>query len=164
VIALPLRYHFHERLSCLYDTSSTTHSTRVGATPHGKPIYGKWESQATLPALDACGAHFGVTPDSNGASTYHYHVQVTQPPPSRAAAPARGTPHPSPARPCLFFQDRAPFTVACYGPDYSSQGTEIHVSPARCMSLYPECSSTDTANSITVTTARGAENSLGAPW
>lgn len=41
-------------------------------------LYGKWEDwvNATLPSLDACGGHYGATPDSNGAEVYHYHVQV----------------------------------------------------------------------------------------
>ena len=49
----------------------------MAAGNDGTFIYGKWEdySNNILPALDACGAHFGVTPDSNGASIYHHHVQ-----------------------------------------------------------------------------------------
>jgi len=38
--------------------------------------------------LDACGAHYGITPDSNGVLIYHHHVQ-----------------------------DKAPFAVGCYGPN-----------------------------------------------
>jgi hypothetical protein len=80
-------YHFHERLDCLYShTQGSGHSTRVGFAMDGTTgLYGKWESFATStrPALDACGGHFGVTPDSSGASVYHHHVQVrawTSPP------------------------------------------------------------------------------------
>ena len=58
-------YHFHERMSCLYDGQSNVHSIKVGDMGDGKPLYGKWEAPLTLPALDACGGHFGVTPDSN---------------------------------------------------------------------------------------------------
>ena len=63
-------YHFHERLSCLYDSDIGGHSVKVGEGEDAAstPLYGKWEDRSTrrLPALDACGAHFGVTPDSNG--------------------------------------------------------------------------------------------------
>eukprot|EP00966_Prymnesium_polylepis_P280268 6475868-Prymnesium_polylepis.1 len=82
-------YHFHERLDCLY-AESGAHSTQVAVGLEGTKIYGRWEDYDvyTLPALDACGAHFGVTPDSNGAEIYHFHVQ-----------------------------EFAPFTVGCYGPN-----------------------------------------------
>jgi hypothetical protein len=52
-------------------------------------MYGKWEDydKKMLPLLDACGGHFGPTPDSNGELVYHYHVQ-----------------------------DKAPYTVGCHGP------------------------------------------------
>jgi len=63
------------------------HSTAVGDIADYK-MYGKWEDfgEGLLPYLDACGAHFGPTPDSND-HVYHYHVQ-----------------------------DKAPFTVGCHGP------------------------------------------------
>ena len=53
---------------------------------------GKWEEitesgEYVLPALDACGAHFGATPDSPSTPIYHYHMQ-----------------------------DFPPFVVGCYGP------------------------------------------------
>jgi hypothetical protein len=89
-------YHFHERLACLYDETAAGHSPRIGTASDGKAIYGKWEvqptdpsdpSSGTLPVLDACGGQFGVTPDSNGASVYHYQVQ-----------------------------DSPPFTIGCFGP------------------------------------------------
>jgi len=81
-------YHFHERLKCLYEEKGT-HSTQVGQTTGGQPIYGKWENFETgeLPLLDACGGHWGFTPESPDKEVYHYHVQ-----------------------------DRAPFTVGCVGP------------------------------------------------
>ena len=82
-------YHFHERLKCLYP-STGSHSTKVGEALDGTALYGKWEDadNKVLPQLDACGGHFGVTPDSNGISVYHYHVQ-----------------------------DAAPFTFGCLGPN-----------------------------------------------
>jgi hypothetical protein len=82
-------YHFHERMSCLFKAEGG-HSTKVGEAMDGQDLFGKWEDFAkqALPELDACGGHHGVTPDSNGKSVYHYHVQ-----------------------------DAAPFTVGCFGPN-----------------------------------------------
>jgi len=83
-------YHFHERLACLYDVKNQKggHSTQIGQGLDTQYLYGKWEDTNELPLLDACGGHFGVTPDSNGESVYHYHVQFN-----------------------------APFTFGCYGPN-----------------------------------------------
>lgn len=80
-------YHFHQRLSCLYEESGS-HSTKVGEMLDGQFLYGKWEdySNQVLPQLDACGGHYGDTPD--GENYYHYHVQ-----------------------------DTAPFTTGCFGPN-----------------------------------------------
>jgi hypothetical protein len=83
-------YHFHEKLSCLYDTTSGAHSPQIAEALDGKPLYGKWEhtTDLVLPLLDACGGHLGKTPESPEANVYHYHVQ-----------------------------DAAPFTVGCFGPN-----------------------------------------------
>lgn len=81
-------YHFHERMTCLYDGAAAGHSSKVGEITGGQPLYGKWESAGQLPLLDACGGHFGRTPESPNADVYHYHVQ-----------------------------DNAPFTVGCIGPN-----------------------------------------------
>ena len=84
------RYHFHERLSCLYKEVGT-HSSKVGTTVDGiQFLYGKWEdySASLRPTLDACGGHFGFTPESPATQVYHYHVQ-----------------------------DTSPFTIGCYGPN-----------------------------------------------
>lgn len=119
-------YHFHERLSCLYKEEGG-HSTKVGETPDGTPIYGKWEDYAsrTLPVLDACGGSFGVTPDSAGKSTYHYHVQ-----------------------------DSPPFTIGCYGPAKNAQtGVEEPVSLKTCRELYDGCGNGD---EVTITTKAGS--------
>jgi len=72
-------YHFHVRLSCLY-TQAGGHSPEVGVVASHK-LYGKWEDYDNnlLPLLDACSAHFGPTPDSNGAIVYHHHVQDNPP-------------------------------------------------------------------------------------
>jgi hypothetical protein len=81
-------YHFHERLSCLYDGSSPGHSAQIGQGNDGGLLYGKFEAAGELPQLDACGGHFGGTPESPDEDVYHYHVQ-----------------------------DRPPFTFGCYGPN-----------------------------------------------
>eukprot|EP00428_Durinskia_dybowskii_P057295 CAMPEP_0170324958 /NCGR_PEP_ID=MMETSP0116_2-20130129/63332_1 /TAXON_ID=400756 /ORGANISM="Durinskia baltica, Strain CSIRO CS-38" /LENGTH=49 /DNA_ID= /DNA_START= /DNA_END= /DNA_ORIENTATION= len=43
------------------------HSAQVGQGGDGGYLYGKWEdfSTSVRPVLDACGGHFGATPDSN---------------------------------------------------------------------------------------------------
>lgn len=86
-------YHYHQNFTNLYNVSAPGHSTKVGVTSPSsstvtaRGIYGKYESTGTPPTdLDACGGHFGTTPDS-ATSVYHHHVQ-----------------------------DRAPFAVGCYGP------------------------------------------------
>jgi len=108
---------YHESMKCLYTTPvNSTHSQKVGTAADDKqtPIYGKWEDFADLmlPALDACNAHFGVTPDSNGIEVYHHHVA--------------GLP---------------PFVVGCYGPNSPTadhpEGTMV--SWEECRELYPEC-------------------------
>merc|ERR1712032_1208595 len=82
-------YHFHERMSCLYSLSGT-HSAQIGELRNGQLLYGKWEdySQSQLPLLDACGGHWGRTPESPNVDVYHYHMQ-----------------------------DNAPFTIGCIGPN-----------------------------------------------
>ena len=106
-------YHFHERLSCLYKEEGK-HSTQVGKAMDDKFLYGKWEdySTDTLPKLDACGGHFGVTPDSNGKSVYHYHVQTS-----------------------------APFTIGCFGPAKNDAGEETLVTLKQCRAMYGGCTS-----------------------
>jgi len=81
-------YHNHEKLVCLYDVEAEGHSSRVGTALDDKGIYGKWEATDVLPELDACGGHWGRTPDSPDVDVYHYHVQ-----------------------------DAPPFTVGCFGPN-----------------------------------------------
>jgi hypothetical protein len=64
-------------LNCLYHEAGN-HSTQVGESLDGDQyLYGKWEdyAQRTMPTLDACGGHYGFTPDSPATSVYHYHVQ-----------------------------------------------------------------------------------------
>ena len=82
-------YHFHQSMNCTYTTTSG-HSTKIGeGTNTAKtPLYGKYEDYPKLPDLDACGAHYGYTPDSPSTLVYHNHVQ-----------------------------DHPPFTFGCYGPN-----------------------------------------------
>jgi len=111
-------YHFHEGMKCLYDGQKPGHSTRIGEGTDAArtPIYGKWEDHSLLqlPALDACGAHFGVTPDSNGAIVYHHHTS-----------------------------DTPPFTFGCYGPAADMIGNGKLVSLITCRALYSSCGDGD---------------------
>lgn len=95
-------YHFHERLSCLYDVNAAGHSAKVGESMDGVGIYGKWEDEATstVPLLDACGGHIGFNPDTVNDKVYHYHVQ-----------------------------EKAPFTVGCAGPN--DDGSLVTVAECR---------------------------------
>jgi len=95
-------YHFHEKMTCLYDGLSGAHSPKIGSANDGKALYGKWEhaTQTLLPLLDACGGHYGKTPESPEADVYHYHVQGS-----------------------------APFTVGCFGPN--DDGSMVSVEQCR---------------------------------
>lgn len=117
------QYHFHERLSCLYDGTSGGHSPKVGQVLDGKGLYGKWEhtSSAQLPLLDACGGHYGLTPESPSQAVYHYHVQ-----------------------------DKAPFTVGCYGPN--DDGSLVTVQ--QCRDFYSGCD----GDLATITTPAGTRS------
>ena len=107
-------WHYHTALACAYDPTAAGHSSLAAVILDGRGLYGKYESTGVLPTdLDACGGHFGYTPESTigsnvyPASTtqvYHYHVQ-----------------------------DQAPFTIGCLGPVTSL---------AQAKALYPSCSAT----------------------
>jgi hypothetical protein len=108
-------YHFHERLGCLYDAlEGSRHSSQVGEALDGLFLYGKWEHYGAagteryqvLPELDACGGHFGPTPEYPQGEAYHYHVQ-----------------------------DRAPFTIGCYCPANTADGGYKQVSVEECRSV-----------------------------
>jgi len=125
-------YHMHQGLGCLYDLDAAGHSNKVGEALDAArtPLYGKWEDRdgRLLPVLDACGAHFGITPDSTGMPVYHHHVSGL-----------------------------APFTVGCYGPTADSSDSPAMVSLDECRALYPECNNSDAvlldAGIIAVTSA-----------
>lgn len=88
----------HQQLFCLYGEEGE-HSPLVAVGLDGTPIFGRWENfnQSLLPALDACGAHFGQTPTSNGLAVYHHHLQ--------ALAPVRRPPlHPPTISSCVLLQ------------------------------------------------------------
>eukprot|EP00927_Polykrikos_kofoidii_P031206 TRINITY_DN26865_c1_g2_i2.p1 TRINITY_DN26865_c1_g2~~TRINITY_DN26865_c1_g2_i2.p1 ORF type:complete len:326 (+),score=50.85 TRINITY_DN26865_c1_g2_i2:601-1578(+) len=104
-----------ERLACLYNESGQ-HSTQVGRMNDEQFLYGKWENFSTslLPELDACGGHFGPTPDSAGATVYHYHLKVTP-----------------------------PCTVACFGPAIDDDGTRRPVTLAECRAVNDGCDDGD---------------------
>eukprot|EP00239_Pterosperma_sp_CCMP1384_P003401 CAMPEP_0197847832 /NCGR_PEP_ID=MMETSP1438-20131217/7228_1 /TAXON_ID=1461541 /ORGANISM="Pterosperma sp., Strain CCMP1384" /LENGTH=294 /DNA_ID=CAMNT_0043459869 /DNA_START=239 /DNA_END=1122 /DNA_ORIENTATION=+ len=74
-------YHFHRDFACCGAEDASGHSTKIGQVMADIFLYGKWEDKDKkwIPALDACGAHHGVTPDSNGETVYHYHAQGTPP-------------------------------------------------------------------------------------
>ena len=82
-------YHYHEKLSCLYeDDTATGHSTLVATALDGNGIYGHHINGGVEPTdLDACGGRYGATPDSNGQEVYYYVIQSS-----------------------------APFTTGCFGP------------------------------------------------
>ena len=70
---------------CLYGATATSgpggHSTKVGEASDAAltPIYGRYEDTDRLPLLDACGGHYGYTPDSPTAQVYHHHAQADPP-------------------------------------------------------------------------------------
>ena len=84
-------YHFHGGFEC-FETNSGTHSKKVGVAGNAN-VYGRWEDYAAnkYPYLDACGGHFGFTPESPSTAVYHYHIQRDP-----------------------------PFTIGCYGPSSSN--------------------------------------------
>jgi hypothetical protein len=100
-------YHFHERLSCLYNQDgSGIHSTQLGkGMVPDQFLYGRFEDEANdkEPLLDACGGHYGRTPESPDVDVYHYHVQ-----------------------------DKPPFTFGCYGPN----ADDTLVTLAQCRALH----------------------------
>ena len=99
-------YHYHERMECLYESSTTGHSTRVGTALDGNGIYGPYIDGGVLPCdLDACGGRVGVTPDSNGQEVYYYMIT-----------------------------SYAPFTVGCFGsPDHFTTYEEcLDLYPDEC--------------------------------
>lgn len=83
-------YHFHGGFEC-FETNSGTHSKKVGVAGNSN-VYGRWEDYTAnkYPYLDACGGHFGFTPESPSTAVYHYHIQRDP-----------------------------PFTIGCYGPSSS---------------------------------------------
>lgn len=100
-------FHYHEDMSCLYtEDLSSGHSTKFATALDGNGIYGRFIDGGVEPTdLDACGGRTGITPDSGGAEVYYYVMQ-----------------------------DRAPFTIGCFGPVSSVQ---------ECRDLYDDCENGD---------------------
>jgi len=67
------QYHYHtEPYAISYDDDAF-----IGVMRDGYPIYGRRDSDGTLPAnLDASGGHTGTTPDSPSTAVYHYHTNL----------------------------------------------------------------------------------------
>lgn len=66
-------YHYHIEPPTL----TSNDSAFVGIMRDGNPIYGRVDDGGSLTTgLDANGGHTGTTPDSGGASVYHYHVNL----------------------------------------------------------------------------------------
>lgn len=81
-------YHYHERMTCLYEGAENGHSTRVGTALDGRGIYGSNIAGGVPPTdLDVCNGRVGVTPDSGGEEVYYYVIT-----------------------------EEAPFTAGCFGP------------------------------------------------
>jgi hypothetical protein len=121
-------YHFHERLSCLYDNSPGVASIAVGVgvslNNDEHVLYGTYDNNGELPLLDACGGSFAPTPGNPEGGVYHYHVQVNP-----------------------------PFTFGCYGPILDDpSGLQKLVTVAECRALYDECGNGD---EVTITTKDG---------
>jgi len=63
-------YHYHsEPFAISYDDPNF-----IGVMRDGIPVYGRRDSDGSMPALDENGGHEGVTADSPSTPLYHYHV------------------------------------------------------------------------------------------
>lgn len=73
--------HFHEYLTRCLTTpdASSGHSSRLGTAGDGLGVYGPLGNNGVPPQLDACGATFGVTPDSGGVAVPYYVAQNSPP-------------------------------------------------------------------------------------
>jgi len=117
-------YHFHGGFEC-FESNSGTHSPKVGEAGD-KYVYGRYEDYTAgkYPYLDACGGHFGTTPDSTTTPVYHYHIQRD-----------------------------APFTLGCHGPN-SANGLVTVAQCRALYSECSGSTSTFTINGTTVTYMR----------
>lgn len=62
-------YHYHSEPWSI----SSDDAAFIGVILDGYPVYGRRDTDGTLPALDAAGGHTGPTPDGE-TPVYHYHV------------------------------------------------------------------------------------------
>jgi hypothetical protein len=69
------QFHYHVEPQDITNNDSRL----VGVMRDGYPLYGRKDGNGSIPNnLDAYGGHTGPTPDSGGASVYHYHVNQQQ--------------------------------------------------------------------------------------
>ena len=65
-------YHYHSEPYAI----SYADDAFIGVMRDGNPIYGRYDPDGSLPALDASGGHTGVTVDSPAMPVYHYHLNL----------------------------------------------------------------------------------------
>jgi YHYH protein len=65
-------YHYHSEPYAI----SYADDGFIGVMRDGNPIYGRFDPDGSLPALDASGGHTGVTIDSPTTPVYHYHANL----------------------------------------------------------------------------------------
>ena len=73
----PSGYHYHIESSDIPENTVLSHDDEmlVGIMADGFLLYGRREIDGSYPVdLDESGGHFGVTPHSDGAEIYHYHI------------------------------------------------------------------------------------------
>ena len=130
-------YHYHEKMSCLYEDDATTgHSTRIGTALDGHGLYGKHVDGGVEPDdLDACGGRVGVTPDSGGEPVYYY--TLTDAPPFTMGCFGDETTYPVTVDQCRSLYDACqdepvvietihgsgPFTLEC--PCWDARGSNV---------------------------------------
>lgn len=64
------QYHYHAEPTSI----SQDDANFIGIMRDGYPIYGRRDSDGSMPTLDDDGGHTGVTADSPSTPVYHYHV------------------------------------------------------------------------------------------
>jgi len=118
-------YHFHGGFEC-FETFSGAHSPQVGVAGSYN-FYARFEDYTAqkYPLLDACGGHFGFTPESPSVAVYHYHAQRD-----------------------------APFTLGCHGPSATNGLVTVAECRQLYTACRTGTTSTITAGSTTITYMR----------
>ncbi len=73
----PTGYHYHLESADVEENTSLSFDDEklVGILQDGFLLYGRRDYDGSYPTdLDESGGHFGITPHSNGAEVYHYHI------------------------------------------------------------------------------------------